>query len=341
MEELISVIIPVYNVENYIEKCLETLINQTYKKLEIILIDDGSSDNSGNICDKYQKEDSRIKVIHKKNEGASEARNVGIEQATGKYLAFVDADDYIDYTMLEKMYNQIKQDNAQIVFCGYSRINDIGIEKENFLDIEKYPKDKTILYSLIGALPNDKNDIIIGTSVWICLYDLNIIKSNNIFFKSQKIYMSEDILFQIEYLEHVKKVGLIKEPLYKYRYNENSLSTKYKKDRFEKQKVLYREEKRVLEEKGIYNKEVQTRLDRTFLMKIKSCIKGEVKMNNDKTKNKISNIKNMLNDDLVREVLKRYPIYKLPLESRILTYLMRYKQVHILYYIYKMKRSYR
>ena len=107
MEKLISVIVPVYNVEEYVEKCVLSIINQTYKNLEIILVDDGSTDNSGKICDEIAIKDNRIKVIHKKNGGLSDARNVGIDIAKGDYLGFVDSDDYIDPDMYSILLNNM------------------------------------------------------------------------------------------------------------------------------------------------------------------------------------------------------------------------------------------
>ena len=119
MEELISIIVPVYNAEKYLNKCIKSIINQTYKKLEIILIDDGSTDNSGKIIDKWQKEDSRIIVIHKENEGFSEARNIGIIKSKGKYLSFIDNDDYIEVDFIESLYKSIIQNDSQIAAGGY------------------------------------------------------------------------------------------------------------------------------------------------------------------------------------------------------------------------------
>lgn len=119
VDGLISVIVPVYNVEKYVGKCIESIINQTYKNLEIILVDDGSSDNSGKICDGYAGIDSRIIVIHKKNAGLSEARNSGLDKASGEYVMFVDSDDYIDIRMLEVMYKRICDDNSDICVCNF------------------------------------------------------------------------------------------------------------------------------------------------------------------------------------------------------------------------------
>lgn len=131
MNDLISIIVPVYNVENYIQKCIDSILNQTYKFIEIILVDDGSTDNSSKICDTNQKKDKRIKVIHKKNGGLSSARNVGIKHATGKYLTFIDSDDYINKNFLSILYANLVNYNADISCCSLVRIKKNSIEKNN------------------------------------------------------------------------------------------------------------------------------------------------------------------------------------------------------------------
>ena len=122
MKELISVIIPIYNVEHYLEKSVESVINQSYENLEIILVDDGSTDDSGKLCDKIAKKDERIKEIQKKNGGISDARNVGIEKANGKYLGFIDSDDYIDEFFYETLYAILKKYNSDISMCNYKKV---------------------------------------------------------------------------------------------------------------------------------------------------------------------------------------------------------------------------
>ena len=120
--ELISVIIPVYNVEQYLEKCIDSIINETYKNLEIILVDDGSTDNSGKLCDLLAKKDSRIVVYHKENGGLSSARNFGIDKANGEFIGFIDSDDYIDNDMYETLHNLIKKDKSDVSMCGLYNI---------------------------------------------------------------------------------------------------------------------------------------------------------------------------------------------------------------------------
>ena len=121
---VISVIVPVYNVEKYLTNCVNSIIKQTYEELEIILINDGSSDNSGIICDDFSKKDNRIKVIHKENGGLSDARNVGIDIATGELITFIDSDDYISKNMLEKLYNALIGTMSDIAVCGTTLITD-------------------------------------------------------------------------------------------------------------------------------------------------------------------------------------------------------------------------
>ena len=125
----ISVIVPVFNVENYLEKCVKSIIEQTYKNLEVILVDDGSTDKSGFLCDELKKQDYRIKVIHKTNGGLSDARNAGIQVSTGKYLSFIDSDDYLERTALEQMMQAILISHSEIAICVFMMM---GVQK-NFI----------------------------------------------------------------------------------------------------------------------------------------------------------------------------------------------------------------
>ena len=136
MKEMVSVIIPVYKTEQYLDRCIESVVNQTYKNLEIILVDDGSPDNCPKMCDEWAKKDSRIKVIHKKNGGLSDARNVGIDCATGEYLSFIDSDDFISNQMYKKMLNSIENFNADLAVCGIEtfydgQTPDVMVDKED------------------------------------------------------------------------------------------------------------------------------------------------------------------------------------------------------------------
>lgn len=132
MEPLISVIVPVYNVEDYLDRCIESIVNQTYKNLEIILVDDGSSDNCPVMCDEWAKKDSRIKVIHKENGGLSDARNYGIELSAGEYLSFVDSDDYVDSDFIESLHSAIEKFNTKLSICNMTTFDENGKTDETF-----------------------------------------------------------------------------------------------------------------------------------------------------------------------------------------------------------------
>jgi len=130
MQELISVIVPVYNVEKYLENCIDSILNQTYKNLEIILVDDGSTDKSSEICDNYSQQHSNIITIHKKNGGLSDARNKGIDAANGKYISFIDSDDTIDALFFETLYSLIKRYDCDMSLVFFKRVYEDGTDKD-------------------------------------------------------------------------------------------------------------------------------------------------------------------------------------------------------------------
>ena len=147
MEDLISIIIPVYKVEKYIYKCIDSVLNQTYKNLEIILVDDGSPDKCPEICEEYAKKDNRIKIIHKKNGGLSDARNAGLKVATGKYIGFVDSDDYIEKDMYQVLYNNIIKTNSDISIVNLKEVKENEIIENNVKD-----EQNTIEYTKLEGL---------------------------------------------------------------------------------------------------------------------------------------------------------------------------------------------
>ena len=168
--ELISVIIPVYKVKKYLDKCVNSVINQTYKELEIILVDDGSPDECGKMCDEYALKDERIVVIHKENGGLSDARNVGIEKATGEYITFVDSDDFVDSDYVEFLYKMIKEANCKMSICSHKvlyesgKVIDLGINKKSLLS------NKEVLEKILYS---DGIDL----SAWAKLYAKSLFKN--------------------------------------------------------------------------------------------------------------------------------------------------------------------
>ena len=153
MKEKISIIVPIYNVEKYIKDCVNSLIRQDYENIEIILVDDGSTDDSGSICDEYEKNNKNVFSYHKKNGGLSDARNYGIDKSNGKYIAFVDGDDIVENDYISFMYNLIKKENVKISACGIKKLYDNGtIKDDNFKNIQKkFIGDEAEIYlNIIG-----------------------------------------------------------------------------------------------------------------------------------------------------------------------------------------------
>ncbi len=170
MKELVSVVVPVYNVEKYVERCVDSIINQTYSHLEIILVDDGSTDTSGEKCEELSKQDSRIKVIHKKNGGLSDARNYGLDVASGEYILFVDSDDWIDEGMIAYLVTLLKDTDSDISVCGYFEdgLDTTSCDQYAEERIQVYETNREAVYALnhYGAS--------IGTVAWNKLYKANI-----------------------------------------------------------------------------------------------------------------------------------------------------------------------
>ena len=331
---MISVIIPVYNVEKYLEKCIESVLNQTYKDLEIILIDDKSTDKSGEICDSFAKKSQQIKVIHKeKNEGLGYARNTGLEIATGEYVTFVDSDDYLEPNAIKDMHDTINLKRVDTCIGGFKRVtNDGKIIKEVLYNEEQFQGEKesiNLLGRLIGSLP-DKKDAL-KMSVWNCIYSMNIIKDHNIKFASEREYLSEDIFFDIDYYKYARSISVLRNSNYNYRVNQKSLTKSYRKEKFELSKSMNLKETELLKEMNLYE-EFKYRLDRQFFIYTLSCIKQEkVKISKKTFKDAIKSIENICNDILLQNCISNYPINQLGIKQKIFLQLVKHKKAIMLY----------
>lgn len=212
MQKLISVIVPVYNVEKYLEKCVKSIIGQTYKNLEIILVDDGSTDSSGKMCDEISKTDDRIKVIHKKNGGLSDARNAALKIAKGDYFGFVDSDDYIANDMFETLCNLLENNNSDISIVSYYEIyNDKLIGVRDSKDLVNFNK--------LDAMKELLMDSRIQSYAWNKLFKRDLF--NGLEFPTGKNF--EDIATTLLLFEKANKVTLLEEPKYYYLRRDDSI----------------------------------------------------------------------------------------------------------------------
>ena len=220
--ELVSIIVPVYNSEQYINRCLNSLINQTYKNIEIIIIDDGSTDNSSILINEYIKKDKRIKVFFQENSGPSVARNNGIIKSNGDYIVFCDSDDYVEINYVEKLLENIIKLDCNILACGYIDVSEYGVSKLNdFYNGEDVLTKENFINCILKG---------VGGTLWGKIFKKDIIITNNIRMNPD-IYMCEDMIFLLEYITYCNKCGAIEDKLYNYnRLNENSISSKTNMD---------------------------------------------------------------------------------------------------------------
>lgn len=227
MTPKLSIIVPVYNVEHFIHKCISSILEQTFSDFELILINDGSTDLSGEICDEYKSKDQRIRVFHKKNGGPSSARNLGIKISKGEYIAFVDSDDIVEKKMYEKLYNIALNEDAMIVACGYIEIDSFtGLTRESIkpLGNKLVIEGREIKRSLESFL--SRNKILGYASLCNKIYKKGLIIDNQLVL-NENIKIAEDLCFNIEAILHTNKICAVNEALYKYiRANTESIMNK-------------------------------------------------------------------------------------------------------------------
>ena len=298
--ELVSIIVPIYNAEKYLARCIESLTKQTYENIEIILINDGSKDNSLAICNEYKAKDKRIVVIDQENSGVGKTRNKGIDVSKGKYIVFVDSDDFANTNLIEVLVNEAKKNNADYVLGSISLLKDdssIGTASldNNICNVKEYIENvlvkRTINY-VCGA-PYAK------------LFSSDIIKKNNIRFNDKLTY-AEDFLFNITYLQFASKIATTSEVLYNYvLFNNNSLTNiNYDKSTFENflqsRLLVYKQYEEVLFRiQPTLSKEIVYQLLVEFVLNSANyaCLK------NDKKKAK-ELIKAMMTDEFISSRIK-------------------------------------
>ncbi|TCN22197.1 glycosyltransferase family 2 protein [Mesobacillus foraminis] len=211
----VSIIVPVFNCEQYISNCLESIVSQTHRNIEIILVNDGSSDNSESIIKKFMEKDKRIVYFYQENSGPSAARNTGITNSNGKYLVFVDSDDTIDNSYVESLLKAIVATRSDIVCCGYKDISEYGIV--NYTDFKVEKGDSLSAYIKMASHGT-------GGVLWSKIYKKDIIETNNLRM-NKKLFMSEDLIFVLQYLTYCKNFNAIPQYLYNYnRLNQKSIS---------------------------------------------------------------------------------------------------------------------
>lgn len=303
MEEVkVSIIMPVYGVEDYVGKAIESIQNQTYKNWEFFCVDDGTKDRSGEICDEYAKNDDRIIVIHKENGGAPSARNVAIDKATGKYMYFMDSDDWTEPTMLEDMVSLAEKNNSQLVVSGYY-IDTYYNDTEKFVQ-EQFVDDK--IYSSQQEFREDAYRLFdenLLYTPWNKLYSGDYIRENKLYFPQT---FWDDFPFNLSVLRDVERVCVTSKKYYHFiRKRAESETAKYRSDMYDKREEEHTWMVDLFNHWNVNNEGSQEFLARRYIERVIGCIENVTNSNCTLSKeDKKAEIKKMISDEKVKTLIK-------------------------------------
>lgn len=340
----ISVVVPVYNTAQYLDKCIESLLAQTLNNIEIILVDDASPDEAPKLCDEWSKRYDNISVIHKENEGLGLTRNAGLAKAQGDYVCFLDSDDTLDPDTLASCYDALDGQGADACFYGrktgkadgsYS-INS-NIPKKLVYEGEEVKKLYACTY--LGPMPDSVGVAYIQASACCAMYRRSIIEEHNIRFMSERVVLSEDTFFNLEICKYAKKVMIIPKDFYNYTYNAGSLTKKYNPNRFNQLKNFYAELLKVKPEFADSDN-VDIRVPYQFYIYLRHTIEYEVKSKDingaAKTRKRIREI---CEDEFVARNIKTIDKDKLNLKRKMLVNMIEKKQVPAIIAYYSFKKD--
>ncbi len=339
VQTLVSVVVPVYKVEKYLDRCIESIVNQTYRNLEIILVDDGSPDNCPQMCDEWSSKDNRIKVIHKENQGAGIARNAGINIAQGEYICFIDSDDYADKSLIEKAYKTIKENAAEVVVFGHTSFDELNGKLKSYIPespnkcFEGEDVKKTFLPNLIENTCDSAQLRNISLSLWSCFISLELIKKIGWQLVSERELLSEDSYSLIELYSKVNKVVILPESLYFYFQTPNSLSNTFRKDSiFQLEQFYFRT---ILLVSGLeYVEKIKNRIAGLGFSLMIGMLKTLV-ASKEHFKIKIKTIKAFLNNKEINKMLLSADSKYKSNAKTILYKIMKHKLVFAVYFLVK------
>lgn len=341
-DTMVTVVVPIYKTEKYLDRCLESIVNQSYKNLEIILVDDGSPDLCPEKCEQWAEYDSRIKVIHKMNAGLGMARNTGIENATGKYICFFDSDDYVMLDTIEKAASLAERDQADIVLFGMTEIGSDGnttaiycpsTEKSCYVDNEV---QDFILPNMIEGSAQKGQHFNLNMSAAACLFSLDLIRRNNWRFVSEREYISEDYYSLLELYQHVRRVSVLKQACYYYCYNQESLTHVFRPDRFERICHCYKAMVQKCEDIH-YSEEISRGLTVQYLGNVVGAMKTVIANSAESFLQKIKRLKLMTKDETLHGALQRIDLKVEPFGRKCLFGSIKAERILMVYVLLKAK----
>lgn len=334
----ISIIVPVYNVEKLLPRCVESIMAQTKENIEIILVDDGATDDSGAVCDAYAKKDARIRVIHKPNGGLTSAWKAGAEAAAGTYLGFIDSDDWIDEDMYERMWESAVKYDSDVVVCGLVfDYEDPALEKRQEISgFEKEYYDRKGLEALYPALINDGRFFgrMLQPARVTKLYRRELVEKNMVLC-DERVSVGEDMQLTLPVLMDAQSMSVVKDFYpYHYWFNQNSMTGKFDPNYLDKIKVMEERLKEISDWKNVFDFKPQITND--FLGLAVIGLKNGVVRNMEGRKSAVEIIKRYCNDAAVKEALATHTMNRLPITIRMFLLLMNAKLYHVCYLICKL-----
>lgn len=343
MDDKISVVLPIYNVEKYLNRCLKSVVNQTYKNIEIILVDDGSTDQCPELCEEWSRKDKRIKVIHKENAGLGMARNTGIENATGKYICFFDSDDFISLNAIETLYDVAVLSNADAVLFGFNKVDFKGNVYQSVVPKGEKPVyegsevRQIILPDLIAQMPSISTVKNLWMSAWACMYSLELIRKVNWRFVSEREIISEDVYSLLHLYNYIEKVAIVSKALYNYCDNATSLTHTYRPDRYEKIKIFYDK----CQETAIqlsYGKAILDRISYPYMGNVIAALKMVTKSNMNIIK-QFKIVRHIIQDEHLQRALGRIDLKEEGFRRKILFISMKRKLSVFCFLMIKVKKT--
>lgn len=331
MEQKVSIVVPVYNVEKYLKRCVNSLIGQSYFNLEILLVDDGSKDSSLSICKEYELKDSRIRVFHKENEGLGLTRNYGIERATGEYITFVDSDDYLTSDAIAAMLDRAIATNADVVIATHYYKNEV---QEVAIPERLYSGNEIKKALMVHMMGNNGNKLdALSYTAWGKLYKRELFTKNNLVFPSERKLIWEDLAFSADAYPLCERVYVLHKPVYYYCFNEGSLTHTYKPNKLELVMELYCYMGIKIQELNL-PVEAQYRLNTNFIGHIRTCIKLEV-FYADKNGfgTAIQNIRNICSRKDVQTLIGNYPKASFNRSQYIYNFAMEHRWIYTIYFL--------
>lgn len=329
----VSVVVPVYNVQRYLKRCLDSLNNQTLSDIEIILVDDGSIDDSPLLCDEYAKRNANVTVIHKNNEGLGLARNSGLEICHGEYVAFVDSDDWVEPQMMELLYFECQKSGCDVIYSEFN-VDEYPNYKITSHSEHVYEGEKEIeqlRLDIVGSEPTYPSGVKFQCSACKGLYRRSVIENNHLAFLSEREFISEDMLFNLEFLRHSSRVKTVPWQLYHYCLNEGSLTHSFRADRWEKHLKMIK----ILGDASCYSnpEELKLRLDRTLIFYTMTTNASEKRRSDIGFPLKLARIRELISTPEVVSALAGYPVMSLPIKWRIYTLALKYRLALAIYLI--------